>query len=171
MHWCARYGLLLSSLAIPPVKRHIIMKNKITDYSSVKCKYMTRGGSPVVWTTDSLEDGMLTYRKAIKKRAVNDRPVKDSFSYRFPQKSAPGSTVLPDSDPRHKEYCQLQKDCFGFYARNAAAAMDTLADDLLSEGWTHLSNIFGNIEITANHRRFVGQQSIARSMATDAKIR
>lgn len=114
---------------------------------------------------------MLTYRKALKKRAVNDRPMKDSFSYSFPRKSAPDNTVLPDSDPRHKEYCQLQKDCFGFYARNAAIAMDTLANALLSEGWTHLSNIFGNIEIAANNRRFVGQQSIARSMATDAKIR
>ena len=79
--------------------------------------------------------------------------------------------ILSTTDPRHKEYCQLQEDCFGFYARNAGKAMDELANQLLDEGWTHLENIFGNIEIKNDHSGFVSRQSVAKSMATDGKYR
>ena len=143
---------------------------KTTDYSIVKCNYMTESGEVVKWTTNSLEDGMLTYRKALKKRERADRPSANSFKYEFGTKGK-HEHALPDTDPRHKEYCQLQKDCFGFYAHNAGPSMDRLANELLNEGWTHLANPFGSIEIKNDHAGFVGRQSIAKSMATDGKVR
>ena len=142
---------------------------KKIDYTTVKCKYTTNGGAVIEWTTDSMEVGMLTYRKAIKKRKKTDRPMSNSFKYEFGTKGQ-NESALPNTDPRHKEYFQLQKDCFGFYAHNAGPAMDKLANELLTEGWTHLDNIFKNIEIKNDHTGFVGRQAVAKSMATGGKF-
>ena len=79
---------------------------KEIDYTIVKCNYTTEAGQLVQWTTSSLEDGTLMYRKALKKRARSDRPRSGSFGYEFGSKGQ-RDHVLPETDPRHREYCQL----------------------------------------------------------------
>ena len=71
---------------------------------------------------------------------------------------------LMSSDRRHKDYSQGVKDCFGFYARNAAQAQDELAEQLVSEGFTHIYNIFGSHPIKTDWRGFAGRQMAANAM-------
>jgi len=72
-------------------------------------------------------------------------------------------TLMP-SDRRHKEYSQGIKNCFGFYAGNAARAQDELAEQLVGEGFTHIYNMFGNHPIKTDWRGFAGRQRAANAM-------
>lgn len=71
---------------------------------------------------------------------------------------------LMPTDPRHKEYNQGVKDCFGFYARNAAIAQDELAEQLVNEGFTHIYNMLGSSPIKTDWCGFAGRQMAASSM-------
>jgi len=74
-----------------------------------------------------------------------------------------GKPLMP-SDRRHREYNQGVKDCFGFYARNAAQAQDKLAKQLISEGYTHIYNMFGSSPIKTDWLGFAGRQMAANAM-------
>jgi hypothetical protein len=71
---------------------------------------------------------------------------------------------LMPSDRRHGEYNQGVRNCFGFYARNAAQAQDKLAEQLVSEGFTHIYNMFGSHPIKTDWRGFAGRQMAANAM-------
>jgi len=71
---------------------------------------------------------------------------------------------LMPSDPRYKEYNQGVKDCFGFYARNAAQSQDELAKDLLNEGFSHIYSIFGSHPIKTDWLGFTCRQAAACSL-------
>ena len=75
-----------------------------------------------------------------------------------------GKPLMP-SDRRYREYTQGVKDCFGFYARNAAQAQDKLAKQLISEGYTHIYNMFGSSPIKTDWLSFTGRQKMARNLS------
>ena len=64
-----------------------------------------------------------------------------------------------------REYLELGKDVFGFYAHNAAEERDRIARELIERGFTNIPNIFGPIEIKSDNVGFVGRQSIAKAMS------
>lgn len=71
--------------------------------------------------------------------------------------------VDPSTDERAKKYLDRMKDCFGFYARNAAQDIDSLAQSLTEDGFTHIQNLFGPIEIKTDWLGFATRQRAAQS--------
>jgi hypothetical protein len=67
-----------------------------------------------------------------------------------------------------REYIELGKDIFGFYARNAADERDKIARELNARGFTHIPHMFGPMEIQCDNVGFVGRQSIAKAMSARA---
>jgi len=70
--------------------------------------------------------------------------------------------VDPSIDERAKKYLERMKDCFGFYARNAAQDIDSLAQSLIEDGFTHIQNLFGPIEIKTDWLGFTTRQNAAK---------
>jgi|9_EtaG_2_1085328.scaffolds.fasta_scaffold03865_6 hypothetical protein len=74
-----------------------------------------------------------------------------------------GIKVAPSADPRVKSYLSRMKDCFGFYARNAALDIDKTAESLMADGFTHVENLFGPIRIRKWSKFVTGQRAAIAS--------
>lgn len=60
-----------------------------------------------------------------------------------------------------REYSQSVRDCFGHGWPAASIVQDIRAEELISRGVTHVTNIFGDIEIRTNWREFQHNQRTA----------
>jgi len=71
-----------------------------------------------------------------------------------------------------KEYLEMNKALFGrMFGHNAAAWQEEVAAELHKRGITEIPNPFGAIPVRLNARQVQSGLAIARSMATDGKIR
>ena len=76
------------------------------------------------------------------------------------------------TDSLCREYLEMNKALFGaMFGHNAAAWQERIATELHARGITEIPNPFGAIPIRRDARAFAAGQSIARSQATDGKVR
>ena len=141
------------SLVIQPVKRPDIMKPHTTTY---RVTTTTGNGAKCIHTFDNHKEA----KQLISEQSYFEHEMETIFT----DAEEHTEKHLMPSDLRHKEYNQGVKDCFGFYARNAAAAQDELAEQLVNEGFTHIYNMFGSSPIKTDWRGFAGRQMAANAM-------